>query len=142
MRKFWILILVPLYLLTGCGVASLNTNLPFFYGHRMEITNASDYDLTVQVNGAQQKFEFRDEDGNKKYVTDRIKTGKSVIWKFRNWNTQPAETLVTVKAWVNGDFVGVYSGSLTTHNGANQAEAWVFRNEHFDYDRRGANWRW
>lgn len=133
-RKLMALVLlVPSFLLGGCGLISINSNIPFITGSGtiIEVVNASEYDLTLSVNGVSQEFEFPATEKSATRRSDRLRSGESVAIRIRNWSGQGGEVIIVAKAWAGNEFIGTTVAKTHVAYNYQQADAIMITNEAF-----------
>jgi hypothetical protein len=120
--------LLAVVTLSGCGLISVSTNIPFLNGSgtTLEVVNASDYEVSLTVNGDPQRFEFLNSP-----PTDRLKPGQSAVISRTNWNRQAKELTIVAKAWCEEEMVGVTYRKMYVYNNYNQSGAWTLCDEDF-----------
>lgn len=94
-----IVVLAPLWALGGCGIVSLNTNIPFgslFGAETLEVVNSGTYEIALTVNG--DPLALEESDGRSRGY---LRPGEST--KIRYIRTM----VLTAKAYDHGQFVGV-----------------------------------
>lgn len=113
MRKFFfsVILAATFPLVSGC---SINTNIPLFYGAgtTVEVINNSDYAVSITVNGYQQTFECRDENGRTKESPMLMPNGPSGVMHITNWSGYGQRASLAVRGWNGREAVGADAVTL------------------------------
>lgn len=122
-------------LFSGCGIISIDTNIPLFNGSgvTLVITNASDYNVAILEDGKLHEFNFDDE--KQQY----LKTGQTKSLHLTSWRSYKKVT-ITAKAFdCAGKFVGIRSKVISITSGYQESYPWEIRNQSFA-DNHWGNW--